>query len=416
MAPRRRDETGQGRLFDGGDAAGPELGVPLPAEIDAAARALDGRVRLGTSSWTFPGWAGLVYASGVNQRRLLENVAGLRAYASQATHRTVGVDRTYYAPISEGEFAGLAGATPGDFRFLVKAHRDLLEPAGAGSGLSRAGVLGGAGSLFLNADYAIERVIGPAMAGLGPKLGPVLFQFSPMDERELELAGGGGRGADRAARLAERLQGFFARLPARRPDGGAMLYAVELRNSGCLTERYARMLGDASAEMAKRGGQGGGPALGGGVGCGQTPEMEFPAVVHAYNAHPSMPPIAVQARTVRPKEQGALVVRWMLRAGWEYEAAAERYAPFNAIVDADDPTLRQIAALCRLVMAPGDGADRGRAEAGDGESAFSTPRSATVIINNKAEGSAPMSVRRLLAELSRPGSVLAEPGDDPGRG
>jgi hypothetical protein len=62
----RRSDPGQLGLF----AEDPEPPVPRdldwPADLLALAGRLAGRpVFLGTSSWSFPGWAGLVYPPGV---------------------------------------------------------------------------------------------------------------------------------------------------------------------------------------------------------------------------------------------------------------------------------------------------------------------------------------------------------------
>jgi hypothetical protein len=68
----------------------------------------------------------------------------------------------------------------------------------------------------------------------------------------------------------------------------------------------------------------------------------------------------------------------MLQEGFAYEDAKDRYAPFHALVD-PDPVTR--AAIARLVAAH------------DGES--------IVILNNKAEGSAPRSVFALAEAVAR---------------
>jgi uncharacterized protein YecE (DUF72 family) len=43
------------------------------------AEQLPSGVHLGTSSWTFPDWAGLIYPTGTTQRALVQN--GLELYA-----------------------------------------------------------------------------------------------------------------------------------------------------------------------------------------------------------------------------------------------------------------------------------------------------------------------------------------------
>ena len=69
---------------------------------------------LGTSSWSFPGWAGIVYDSKVSQTTLARH--GLAAYARHPLFRTVCIDRTYYSPITAEDFARYESAVPEDFR------------------------------------------------------------------------------------------------------------------------------------------------------------------------------------------------------------------------------------------------------------------------------------------------------------
>jgi hypothetical protein len=68
-------------------------------------------------------------------------------------------------------------------------------------------------------------------------------------------------------------------------------------------------------------------------------------------------------------------VRWNLNPRFEYEAAKARYAPFDRLVDEDSSTRESIA---RLVVVP---------------TAAGHP--AYVIANNKAEGSAPLTLEKL---------------------
>ena len=64
-----------------------------------------------------------------------------------------------------------------------------------------------------------------------------------------------------------------------------------------------------------------------------------------------------------------------LHSGFKYEEAKERYAPFNALVDEDPDGRAQVAALV-------------------GEASEKSV-SSFVVVNNKAEGSAPMSIEAL---------------------
>ena len=278
-------------LFDDAPAAAvsPVGPAPVPEELAAAAARLPAGLRLGTSSWSFPGWAGIVYDRIVSETVLARH--GLAAYARHPLLRTVGIDRTYYRPIPTEEFRSYAAAVPDAFRFLVKADRLLTSPTDPGATSIR-----GSNPRFLDATWAIDEVIAPMMEGLGEKAGPLLFQFSPVSPNLV-----GGRAA-----FAERLHRFLDALPP------GPRYAVELRTPALLTPEYVAVL-------------------------------ESTHAAHCYTVHPAMTPLVDQLAAVRHYEQPVLLVRWMLQAGLTYEVAKDRYAPFDTIQDEDPESLERIA-------------------------------------------------------------------------
>ena len=137
-------------------------------EVAALGSRLPASLRLGTSSWSFPGWSGLVYDRTASEQALARD--GLRAYARHPLFRSVGVDKTYYRPAPRAEFERLAAQVPAEFRFLVKMWRGVVEQAPPGPA-----------SAFLDARVAEAECVRPAIEGLGEKAGPLLFQFPPMN-------------------------------------------------------------------------------------------------------------------------------------------------------------------------------------------------------------------------------------------
>ena len=135
--------------------------VELPEPIHALARALPRQVRLGTSSWHFPGWAGLVWGGDYAESKLSKE--GLLAYARHPLLTTVSLDRAFYRPLSASQYARYAAQVPPHFRFVVKAPAlvcDALVRTEDGRGMAP-------NPAFLNIDLAVQEFIQPALDGLG---------------------------------------------------------------------------------------------------------------------------------------------------------------------------------------------------------------------------------------------------------
>src|SRR5215468_2439434 len=150
----------------------------MSPDMVALARRLSHQIYLGTSSWTFPGWQGLVYDRTVSASVLARH--GLSAYAQHPLLRTVCVDRTFYAPLPVADYATYAADVPDEFRFVVKAHAWCTQPTRRDPGHTT-WHSHTPNAFFLHPGYASEHVVEPCLSGLGPKAGPILFQFSPLD-------------------------------------------------------------------------------------------------------------------------------------------------------------------------------------------------------------------------------------------
>lgn len=292
-------------------------------------------IRLGTSSWFFPGWRDLVY-EGVHPQPALSK-KGLAAYGQIPLLGTVSLDRTFYAPITTIEYARYATQVPDGFSFVVKAPA-LVCDAVVRDEEGRGRV---PNPHFLDPAITAREFVVPCLEGLGAKAGPLVFQVSPLP-RSL---------VDEAPMLIERLEAFFAALPQelgkQRP-----LYALELRNAELLTPRLMRMLRE--------------------VG-----------VRYCVGLHDRMPEVERQEAALKAldgEEPGDLVVRWNLHRGFLYQAAKQRYEPFDKIVDEDVETRRILARMAAR--------------------AFKAGRKSWITVNNKAEGSAPLSILKLAEEIA----------------
>jgi uncharacterized protein YecE (DUF72 family) len=302
-------------------------------EFEALVRALPARTHLGTSSWSYSGWAGLIYDETHSEQTLARH--GLPAYAAHPLVRTVGIDRTFYAPMAESEFRSYAKQVETvnpDFRFLVKAPMLFTGPR-----LRSDDGVWTDNKTFLDASLAAAQFVIPATQGLGVHCGPLVFQFPPLGPRITRAP----------AKFADQLAEFLLALPKLSGDA---VYAVEIRDPELLTDDYLAALcaGDAT---------------------------------HCIAIHGRMPSASEQARFWR--ESGSakpLVIRWSLHSGLKYEEAKERYRPFNALVDEDPDGREQVTDLIA--------------------ESHSNNLPSYVIVNNKAEGSSPLSIRKLAEQLS----------------
>ena len=79
--------------------------APAPADpsLQQLASALPARLRMGTSSWNFPGWSGLVWDGDYAEAVLSKQ--GLAAYAAHPLLRTVSLDRAFYRPLTASQYA-----------------------------------------------------------------------------------------------------------------------------------------------------------------------------------------------------------------------------------------------------------------------------------------------------------------------
>jgi uncharacterized protein YecE (DUF72 family) len=324
------DKRAQLSLFGGGgpDPAGPEA-VVTPAQRELAAR-LPSSLYLGTSSWTFPGWTGIVFAGRPGKDKLVER--GLEAYAKHPLLRTVGVDRSYYAPMTVDDWRGYARQLPGPFRTISKAWSEVTTavfPDHPRLG-ERAGRIN---PRFLDPELALEVIARPYLDGMGAHAGPLVFELPPIPERMLPPE------AD-FLRLLDALLGHMPReLPL----------AVELRTRQLLTPRYLDLLRRHRAS-------------------------------HVLNFWTAMPTPGQQAALGADDTDGAVVLRLMLPPGRSYEQLKAAYDPFDRLVE---PQPRMRAEVVEIVAR-----------------AVQRGRSAFVIANNKAEGSAPLTLFAIAQLLS----------------
>jgi len=282
-------------------AAGIEIvRAAVPDEqVVQVARRLPKNLHFGTSSWSFPGWVGIVYAQLYSPSVLSRY--GLSAYAKHPLLNAVNVDSTFYKVQTAEHLAGYAAEVPETFRFMVKAYAGLTTVPDSPMAVRRR-----VDPVFLDARFAAREVVGPLVDAFGPKLGALLFQFSPL----------GAPYTREPRHFIARLGEFLCALPS------GPTYAVELRDPELLGSEYESVLRAAGA-------------------------------VHCANVHSRMPPVNQQVQAEARGAKGPLLIRWMLHPGDDYESAGARYAPFDRIREPDKLNRDRIAAMVSAGLSAG---------------------------------------------------------------
>lgn len=316
---------------------GREFGNASPAIIGAAthapslielAAAQPSNLYLGTSSWNYPGWKGLVWDREYPDAKLSKH--GLIAYSKHPLFRTVSIDRSFYKPLTVAQFSAYAAQVPDDFRFVVKApslicDSQIRDEEGRGQIINRN---------FLDAEFARTHFVEPALEGLGNKLGALVFQISPLPFAWLS----------HIPDLITRLHVMLSAIPDLKIMAPDAVVAVEVRDPQWLTPQFVNTLRNVGA-------------------------------TYCMGLHAKMPRIAEQLPILRALWPGPLVCRWNLNplhGAYGYEDARQQYEPYDKLID---PDMETRTALAKVIAGT----------VNNGQKAY-------VTLSNKAEGSSPLSV------------------------
>lgn len=261
-------------------------------------------VYLGTSSWKYPGWSGLVYTperyefrGEFSESRFDDRC--LEEYAE--TFHTVGVDATYYTFPTEKFAVGLAKQVPEHFRFGFKVTDEITckrFPT-----LPRfAERRGQPNDNFLNRDLFVRRFLEPLEA-IREKVGIIMFEFSRFYAPDF------ARGRD----FVEALERFLGALPK------GWRYGVEVRNGNLLRpEFFAMLAGHGVANIFNQ--WSGGTAL------------EFQLAQAGCWTAPHA------------------AARLLIRPGEDYEESKRRLSPFDRMREPSPETRQAAAAMVRTAL------------------------------------------------------------------
>jgi uncharacterized protein YecE (DUF72 family) len=304
--------------------------LDLPTYRSRLASLASQGVYVGTSSWKYPGWCGLVYDEQryITRSKFSEakfNKLCLAEYAE--TYSTVCVDAGYYQFPTESYLAGLCEQVPEGFKFGFKVTDEItikrfpnLPRFGQRRGLPNPN--------FLNPEMFRRLFLG-ACEPHRAKIGPLIFEFSTFNKHDFE------HGRDFVAGLDR----FLAELPP------GWEYGIELRNKKWLVPDYFAML-------------------------------RSHRVAHVFNNWTRMPSILEQLAIADSLTAEFTVSRFLLKPGRSYEDAVKTFQPYTEIREANDDAR---AAFDQVLQ----------------ESLRETRRG-YVYVNNRLEGSAPLTIESFL--------------------
>jgi uncharacterized protein YecE (DUF72 family) len=155
----------------------------------------EAQIRIGIGGWTFPPWRGVFYPEKFPQAKELE-------YASSKLG-AIEINATFYSRQSPKSWEKWGNTVPEGFQFTIKGSRYCVMR----SRLAEGGE--GIGNFFAQ-----------GFAALGPKLGPIMWQFAPR------------RKFDR-----DDIAAFIDLLPETL-DGIALRHAIEPRHDSFADEKF----------------------------------------------------------------------------------------------------------------------------------------------------------------------------------
>ncbi|WMT92060.1 DUF72 domain-containing protein [Pelagibacterium sp. H642] len=111
-----------------------------------------GNIRIGISGWTYKGWRGKFYPEGLPHKREL-------SYAAE-TFSSIEINGTFYGLQRPEAFARWREETPDDFIFAIKGSRYITHML-----------------RLKEVETPLANFLASGVLALGPKLGPILWQF-----------------------------------------------------------------------------------------------------------------------------------------------------------------------------------------------------------------------------------------------
>jgi len=155
----------------------------------------EGKIRMGIGGWTYPPWRGVFYPDKLPQSKELE-------YASSHLS-AIEINATFYGQQKPKSWETWEKVAPDGFQFAIKGSRFCVMRSKLREGAE------GIGNFFAQ-----------GFAALGPKLGPILWQFAP--RRKFD---------------SDDIAGFIDLLPEEM-DGMKLRHAIEPRHHSFCDDKF----------------------------------------------------------------------------------------------------------------------------------------------------------------------------------
>ena len=305
---------------------------------EAATRLAAHGVFIGTSSWKYAGWRGLLYdeTNYLYRGRVAESRFERDCLAEYSqVFKTVCVDAAYYKFPDERYLQSMVSQVPPDFLFGFKVTDGITIKKF--TNLPRFGSRAGQPNLnFLNADLFSTAFLRPCEP-FKKQIGILMFEFSKFYPSDYP------HGRDFVADLDR----FLGNLPPGWP------YGIEIRNKHFLHPEYFDVLRRHS-------------------------------VAHVYNSWGEMPSVKDQLELDGCRTHpGLSAARFLLKPGRKYQEAVDLFQPYNQVKEPNPDARAAGAALIREGLRP------------------EANRRTFLYVNNRLEGNALHTLAAMLETVER---------------
>ena len=250
-------------------------------------------IYIGTSSWKYRGWEGMIYKGGYSSEAQFQRQS-LREYSSYFP--CVGVDFTFYTWPNVDMMNYLVDATPEHFRMFPKVTKRITMKRFPN--ISIYGKWAGQENPdFLNYDLFCSHFLEPIKV-LGSRVGAFFFEFTDLCWDDIG-----------------RIEKFFSQLPRQHS------YGIEIRDKELVHSKFYQSLIHLD-------------------------------VMPIFNSWTHMPYISKQweeyVKAGGAKSTQAISVRGLLRPGRSYEEAVHKFQPYKKIQDPNSEFRRDLIDILQV--------------------------------------------------------------------